>query len=62
MRTLGGLLLLFAAGAIAWLWIRGYFSAGLARVAAAIQTPPTLVPLGKNPSGTVTALGTISNP
>ena len=42
--------------------MRVSLSGGMDQVAAAIQTPPTLVPLGKNPSGTVTALGTISNP
>ncbi len=44
MRTLGGMLLLFAAGMLAFLWVRGYLSAGLARAIGAVQAAPPLQP------------------
>ena len=43
--TLGSLLLLFFAGLIAFLWIRGYLTRWLAIVTAGIQTPPALQPV-----------------
>lgn len=42
--TLGSLLLLFLAGVIAVLWIRGYFSRWLGELTAAVQTAPPLDP------------------
>jgi hypothetical protein len=70
VRTLGGLLLIAAAGVLAFLWVRGYLSAGISQVLGYFASPPALRPIATGspspgtvtPSGTATALGTISNP
>jgi hypothetical protein len=43
--TLGSLLLLFLAGLLAFLWIRGYLSRWLGQLTTAVQTPPPLNPV-----------------
>ena len=40
MRVLGGLLELFAAGVIAWLWIHGDLTRALQAAASLVQSPP----------------------
>jgi hypothetical protein len=43
--TLGSLLLLFLAGLLAFLWIRGYLTRWIGQVTTAVQTPPPLNPV-----------------
>jgi len=49
--TLGSLLLLFLAGLLAFLWIRGYLTRWIGQVTAAVQTPPPLNPVSIGGAG-----------
>lgn len=64
-RASEGILLLLAAAFLVLLWLRGYLTTYINAITTAVASPPSKTPFnvpGKNPSGTVTALGTISNP